>query len=230
MRKLLSIAALGLAGLLVASGCSVAAPPTPTAAPKPPAAVASAPPSAPASSASPAATTRKSYNGAPTMQIDPNKQYAATLQTSVGDMKAELYAKDTPNTVNNFVFLAREHFYDGVRFHRIIKSFMVQTGDPRGNGTGDAGYKFPDEKVTRKYERGTLAMANSGPNTNGSQFFIVHQDYPLPPNYVIFGKVTGGLDILDKIADTPVSADPRSGEKSIPQQEVTFKTITIAEQ
>ena len=91
-------------------------------------------------------------------------------------------------TVNNFVFLARQGFYDGVTFHRVIPNFMAQTGDPTGTGTGGPGYRFNDEPVTRKYVRGTLAMANAGPNTNGSQFFIVHKDYPLPPNYTIFGQ------------------------------------------
>ena len=137
------------------------------------------------------------------MQIDPSKHYTATIDTSLGTMKADLFASDAPITVNNFVFLARQGFYDGVTFHRVIPNFMAQTGDPTGTGTGGPGYRFNDEPVTRKYVRGTLAMANAGPNTNGSQFFIVHKDYPLPPNYTIFGKVTDGLDTLDKIATTP---------------------------
>ncbi len=161
------------------------------------------------------------------MQIDPNKTYAATIDTSLGTMKAELYAKDAPVTVNNFVFLARQGFYDGVTFHRVIKNFMAQTGDPTGTGTGGPGYKFQDEPVKRPYTRGTLAMANAGPNTNGSQFFIVHKDYPLPPNYTIFGKVTDGLDTLDKIADAPTG--PGRGGPNTPKTEIRITSIDIEE-
>lgn len=175
------------------------------------------------------ATERKQYSAPPAMAIDPNKTYTAIIETTDGKMTAELYAKDTPLTVNNFVALARDNFYDGVVFHRIIKDFMVQTGDPLGTGTGGPGYEFKDEPVTREYTKGTLAMANSGPNTNGSQFFIVHQDYPLPKNYTIFGKVTDGMDTLDKIANTPVEADPNTGEMSKPTQEVRITHIAIEE-
>jgi cyclophilin family peptidyl-prolyl cis-trans isomerase len=174
------------------------------------------------------AVSPKQFSSPPAMQIDANKQYTATIQTSDGPMTAELYAKDAPMTVNNFVFLANQGFYDNVPFHRIIKGFMVQTGDPTGTGTGGPGYRFPDEKVSRKYERGTLAMANAGPNTNGSQFFIVLQDYPLPPNYTIFGKLTDGLDTLDKLGNTPVQADAR-GENSKPVTPPTITGITISE-
>ncbi len=107
---------------------------------------------------------------------------------------------------------------------------MVQTGDPQGNGTGGPGYSFQDEPVTRDYVRGTLAMANSGPDTNGSQFFIVHQDYPLDKNYTIFGKVTEGLETLDAIASVPVTTNPMSGENSQPQEEVTITEVSIKEQ
>lgn len=168
------------------------------------------------------------WSSPPAMTIDPSKQYSATIKTSMGDMTAELFAKDAPITVNNFVFLANQHFYDNVKFHRIIKGFMVQTGDPTGTGAGGPGYRFQDEKVTRPYLRGTLAMANAGPNTNGSQFFIVQQDYPLPPNYTIFGQLTNGLDVLDKIASVPVSAG-RGGEKSVPTQDVRIESISISE-
>ena len=130
--------------------------------------------------------------------------------------------------MNNFVFLANQHFYDGVKFHRIIKTFMSQTGDPTGTGAGGPGYRFADEPVTRKYLQGTLAMANAGPNTNGSQFFVMNQDYPLPPNYTIFGRVTAGLDVVDKIANTPVVAGP-SGEQSSPTKNVTIQSIAIQE-
>lgn len=170
----------------------------------------------------------KQFSSPPAMQIDANKQYTATIDTTDGSMTAELFAKDTPITVNNFVFLARQGFYSGVPFHRILKGFMVQTGDPTGTGTGSPGYRFNDEPVTRKYERGTLAMANSGPNTNGSQFFIMHQDYALPPNYTIFGKLTSGLDVLDKLADTPVDRDPR-GEPSKPRTPPQISAVTIDE-
>jgi cyclophilin family peptidyl-prolyl cis-trans isomerase len=156
--------------------------------------------------------------------------YAATIETSLGTMKAELFVGDAPVTVNNFVFLAREGYYDGAPFHRIMKDFMVQTGDPvNRNGTGGPGYRFKDEPVKRSYERGTLAMANAGPNTNGSQFFIVHgKSVGLPPNYTIFGKLTEGIDTLDKIANVAVGPSS-SGERSKPQSEVTIPTVTIDE-
>ncbi len=161
------------------------------------------------------------------MQIDANKTYTATIDTTLGTMKAELYAKDAPVTVNNFVFLARQGFYDGVTFHRVIKNFMAQTGDPTGTGTGGPGYKFQDEPVKRPYARGTLAMANAGPNTNGSQFFIVHKDYPLPPNYTIFGTVTAGLETLDKIIDVPTG--PGRGGSDTPRTEIKITSIKIDE-
>jgi len=170
----------------------------------------------------------KQFASAPEMAIDVNKQYSATIETSAGAMTAELFAKDTPLTVNNFVFLARQGFYNGVPFHRILKGFMVQTGDPTGTGTGSPGYRFKDEPVSRKYERGTLAMANSGPNTNGSQFFVMHQDYQLSPNYTIFGKLSDGLDTLDKLANTPVGPDAR-GEPSKPQTPPQITSVTISE-
>lgn len=171
------------------------------------------------------------YSAPPAMQIDPNKTYTATIETTKGTLTVELFAAEAPRTVNNFVFLARDDFYDGIKFHRIIKDFMVQTGDPLGEGFGGPGYRFEDEPVTRSYVRGTLAMANSGPNTNGSQFFIVHQDYPLPPNYTIFGQVTDGLDVLDAIADTPVTMG-QGGDPvpSVPTEDVRILNIEISEQ
>jgi cyclophilin family peptidyl-prolyl cis-trans isomerase len=165
------------------------------------------------------------------MSIDPNKTYTAIIKTSLGEMTAELYPKDAPNTVNNFVFLSREGFYNGVIFHRIIKDFMVQTGDPTGTGRGDAGYKFADElKGPQTYTKGTLAMANAGPNTQGSQFFICHTDLKsrLPKNYTVFGQVTQGLETLDAIAGVPVSASS-TGERSKPQNEVKIESVTIEE-
>ncbi len=173
----------------------------------------------------------KQYSAPPPMTIDQSKTYIATIHTTDGDMKAELFAKEAPKTVNNFVFLAKDGYYNNVKFHRIIKDFMVQTGDPTGTGAGSPGYRFEDEKVTRPYKRGTLAMANAGPNTNGSQFFIVHKDYPLQPNYTIFGQVTDqdSLAVLDKIANTPVKASPR-GEMSVPTQDVLITSVDITVQ
>ncbi len=175
---------------------------------------------------------QKSWDKPPETIIDINKNYTAEIVTSKGTMKAQLFTKETPLTVNNFVFLAREKFYDQVKFHRIIKDFMVQTGDPKGDGTGGPGYKFNDEKVTRDYVRGTLAMANSGPNTNGSQFFIIHKDYNLPKQYTIFGQIDptdeASLKALDEISNTPVEKS-LSGEQSSPTEAVVIKTINIEE-
>jgi len=172
-----------------------------------------------------AATSKNNkYKSAPPMTISSAKKYTATIVTNKGEMTVELFAQDAPKTVNNFVFLANDQFYDGLIFHRIIKGFMIQGGDPTGTGTGSPGYKFEDEKVTKKYAKGILAMANSGPNTNGSQFFIMHTDYALPPNYTIFGQVTEGLEIIDAIATTPTGPGDR------PTQPVTITSITTQEQ
>jgi len=168
------------------------------------------------------------WPAAPEMTIDPAKKYKATLTTSEGVIEFDLLTDQAPKTVNNFVFLARANFYDGVTFHRIIKGFMVQTGDPTGTGSGGPGYKFEDEKVRLRYSKGIVAMANAGPNTNGSQFFIVHSpDAGLPPSYTIFGRVSAGEDVLDKIAKTPVGG---GGEGSKPQREVRIETATISEE
>ena len=164
----------------------------------------------------------------PKMQIDKTKQYTAVLDTTEGKIEIALAASLTPITVNNFVYLAKNKFYNNTIFHRIIDGFMVQGGDPVGNGTGGPGYKFDDEPFDGSYSRGTIAMANSGPNTNGSQFFIMHKDYPLPKNYVIFGKVTKGLDVVDKIATAPVSMG-MSGENSTPVNPVIIKSVIILE-
>ena|SRR3989344_1966807 len=122
----------------------------------------------------------------------------AVLETSKGIIEFEIFPA-TPKTSSNFVFLAKDKFYDGLTFHRVEPGFVIQGGDPVGNGTGGPGYKFEDEPVTLKYDRGIVAMANSGPDTNGSQFFIMLADTPLPPNYTIFGKVTTGMEVVDKI-------------------------------
>jgi peptidylprolyl isomerase len=163
----------------------------------------------------------------PDLTIDTTKHYTATISTTKGDIDVDLLAKDVPQTVNNFVFLAQQCFYNDVKFHRIIQGFMIQTGDPQGTGAGGPGYKFADEPVVGDYERGTLAMANAGKNTNGSQFFIVQGDaVQLPKAYTIFGKVTKGLDVVDQIASVPVGPS-RGGERSSPQQDVLIKSVTI---
>ncbi len=160
--------------------------------------------------------------------IDQNKSYIAKMKTTAGEMDIELNVKQTPITANNFVFLAKKHFYDNVIFHRVIKGFMIQGGDPTGTGMGGPGYKFADEPFTGEYTKGTIAMANSGPNTNGSQFFIMHDDYPLPPNYVIFGKVVSGLEVIDKIAEAPVTVS-ETGEMSKPVNPVKILSVEIVE-
>ena len=169
------------------------------------------------------------YTQPPNMQIDSSKNYKALIKTSQGDIAVDLTEKMTPVTVNNFVFLAKEGFYDNTIFHRIIEGFMIQGGDPLGNGTGNPGYKFDDEEFQGKYNRGTLAMANSGPNTNGSQFFIMHQDNQLPPDYVIFGNVIEGIEVVDKIVSQPVKAN-MMGEKSVPITPDKIISIDIIEE
>jgi cyclophilin family peptidyl-prolyl cis-trans isomerase len=165
----------------------------------------------------------KQYAQPPEMVIDPTKHYRGTIETSAGTMTVEFFPAEAPKTVNNFVFLAREGFYDGVIFHRVIRGFVIQGGDPTGTGRGGPGYRFEDEPVTRPYLRGTLAMANAGPNTNGSQFFIMHADYPLPPNYTIFGQLTGGEEVLDAIATAATGPGDR------PLEPVTITRVTIEE-
>jgi len=166
----------------------------------------------------------KQYPAPPPLTVDATKKYTAKISTSAGDMTAELYPGDAPRTVNNFVFLARDGFYNGVIFHRVISGFMIQGGDPTGTGTGGPGYRFEDEPVSKRYTRGTLAMANAGPNTNGSQFFIMHSDYGLPPNYTIFGKLTSGEEVVDAIANAPKNSNDR------PNQPVTINSVEITEE
>ena len=151
------------------------------------------------------------------------------LHTSAGDITLALDSQNTPITTNNFLTLAQKGFYDKTIFHRVISGFMVQGGDPKGDGTGGPGYQFNDEPITGEYKRGTVAMANSGPNTNGSQFFIMHADYPLPKNYVIFGKLKSGLDTLDKIANSPVESS-MFGENSIPVEPTVVKSVEVFEE
>ena len=144
----------------------------------------------------------KQWDKQPEMQIDPKKKYTASMKTSKGIIEIELYAEHAPKTVNNFVFLIKEGFYDGVSFHRVIEDFVIQGGDPTGTGRGGPGYKFEDELKGNplKHERGAISMANSGPNTNGSQFFIAHSPQShLNGKHTVFGKVTKGLEIVDTI-------------------------------
>jgi len=154
------------------------------------------------------------------------KLYTVTMTTSEGKIVLELDGNKTPTTVNNFITLAKKGFYDNTIFHRTIANFMIQGGDPTGTGMGGPGYKFADEKFDGDYTRGTIAMANSGPNTNGSQFFIMHADVGLPKNYVIFGKVTSGIETVDKIATAPTSMSD-SGENSKPVTPVKITSIEV---
>lgn len=145
----------------------------------------------------------KQYANPPALSIDPNKSYTAVFETTKGTFECELFAKDAPITVNNFVFLARDGFYDGIKFHRVIRNFVIQGGDPSGNGTGGPGYRWNDEPAALKlkHETGVLSMANAGANTNGSQFFVTHSPQPhLDGKHAVFGKVTGnGMNIVNAI-------------------------------
>jgi peptidyl-prolyl cis-trans isomerase B (cyclophilin B) len=144
----------------------------------------------------------KSYNSPTPMTIDVNKKYTALIKTARGDLTIELYPQDAPVTVNNFVALARKGFYNGLTFHRIIPGFMAQGGDPIGNGTGGPGYKFQDEFSSRTHQAGSLSMANSGPNTNGSQFFICYAPQPhLNGKHTVFGQLTQGMDVLKQLVN-----------------------------
>ncbi len=160
------------------------------------------------------------------MCIDPSKLYTAVIETTLGSMTASLDAIGAPNTVNNFVYLARYHYYDGIIFHRIINGFMCQGGDPTGTGRGGPGYKFADElPKPGRYEVGSLAMANAGPNTNGSQFFVVSgaDGTRLPPQYSLFGKVISGLDVVEAMQSV---ATDRSDK---PDTDVVINSVTITE-
>ncbi len=145
---------------------------------------------------------KKQWTTQPAMQIDPKKSYSATIETIKGNIEIELYPRYAPKTVNNFVFLSREGFYDGVVFHRVISNFMIQGGDPTGTGSGGPGYRFEDEFVGNplKHDKGVLSMANAGPGTNGSQFFITHSPQPhLNGKHTVFGQVTSGQQVVDAI-------------------------------
>lgn len=161
----------------------------------------------------------KSYPKAPELAIDPNKKYAAVFHTERGDIRVELYAKEAPITVNNFVFLARDGFYNGTTFHRVIRNFMVQGGDPLGTGVGGPGYKWNDEPGALRLKHsgpGVLSMANAGANTNGSQFFITHQATPhLDGKHAVFGQITdpNSLKVLMTIRERDPGRDPKPGDK-----------------
>lgn len=171
---------------------------------------------------------RTQYAQPPAVKIDPAKRYTATLTTNYGPIEVELYPEDAPQTVNNFVCLADDGYYNNTPFHRIVKGFVIQGGDPTGSGSGGPGYQFNDEPVTKDYEQGMLAMANAGPNTNGSQFFIVLDDLrgKLPKNYTIFGRVTDGQAAVDAIAAVPTRRGG-SGENSSPTETVTLESVTV---
>ena len=167
----------------------------------------------------------KKYAAPPAMGIDTSKTYTATIHTSRGDISVQLFASDAPNTVNNFVFLARDGFYDGVKFHRVIPNFMIQGGDPTGTGTGDPGYKLKQEFNEIKHTRGVLSMARTNdPNSAGSQFFLMHADAPFLDNqYTVFGKATSGLDVIDKIVNLPRDRNDR------PHNPAKINKITVTE-
>ena len=160
----------------------------------------------------------KQYKTPPEMTIDPKKKYKARIKTSKGDIVVELFADKTPKTVNNFVFLAREGYYDNTTFHRVIKPFMIQGGDPTGTGRGGPGYQFGDEfhKDLKHNAPGILSMANAGPNTNGSQFFITHIPTPhLDNRHSVFGKVVEGMDVVNAIPERDPGRAREPGEKLI---------------
>jgi cyclophilin family peptidyl-prolyl cis-trans isomerase len=169
---------------------------------------------------------RTSFPEEPPMVIDPSKRYTAEMTTSLGSLTIALDAASAPKTVNNFVFLSRYHYYDGVIFHRIIKGFVAQGGDPEGTGRGGPGYRFADELPRPgRYEVGSVAMANAGPNTNGSQFFIISgaDGVRLPPNYSLFGKVVKGLDVVEQLQSV------RTGAGDRPVDDVVIESVTITE-
>jgi cyclophilin family peptidyl-prolyl cis-trans isomerase len=166
----------------------------------------------------------------PEMTIDGSKKYSAKVETNKGDFTIELLPAEAPLAVNNFVCLARAGFYDNTPIHRIVSGFVIQGGDPTGTGRGGPGYRFNDEPISLDYEKGVVAMANAGPNTNGSQFFVVLDDLrgKLGKNYTIFGKVTEGIDTVDTLGKVQTSAGS-SGEKSSPVEPVTIEKVTITE-
>jgi cyclophilin family peptidyl-prolyl cis-trans isomerase len=160
------------------------------------------------------------------LTLDQSKNNVVKLTTDAGEIDIKLFVTETPVATNNFAYLVNKGFYNGLKFHRVMEGFMIQGGDPNGDGTGGPGYQFKDETITKDYTRGIVAYANSGPNTNGSQFFIMHADYPLPKNYVIFGEVVTGLETVDKIATAPVEANTQ-GEASTPITPVVIQKAEL---
>lgn len=177
------------------------------------------------------ATTQTNDNTTTTTKTIMNGQHLVTIKTDLGDMTFQTYDADAPKTVQNFIALAEKGFYNNVIFHRVIPGFMIQGGDPTGTGMGGPGYKFEDElnpatdSYKAGYKKGVLAMANAGPNTNGSQFFIMVSDYPLPNNYTIFGKIVSGQDVADKIAQQP--RDQRNNDR--PLTPVKMNQVLVSE-
>lgn len=206
-KKLMTIVLLGVT--LFAIGCAGQASPSSVPSPKP-----------------------TKWSTPPAMTIDKTKTYYATVDTSLGTFKIQLFASESPLTVNNFIFLSKQGYYNGVIFHRIMKSFMIQTGDPTGTGSGSPGYRFNDElPVKHQYEPGIVAMANSGANTNGSQFFVCtgadSRNLNSMPNYTQFGKIVEGMDIVQKIASVPVVSN--GFEVSKPVTPPVIKSISISQ-
>ena len=161
----------------------------------------------------------------PEQVLDDQLNHQGTIETSEGTIEVRLFSNEAPMAANNFAFLAGKTFYDDTLIHRVVPGFVVQMGDPTGTGTGGPGYRFEDELVSsrnRGYSRGILAMANAGPNTNGSQFFICLDDVGLPPSYTVFGEVTAGMDVVDAIAGVPLR-----GER--PKDDVTVASVRMAE-
>ncbi len=169
---------------------------------------------------------RQHFTREPEMCIDLERRYTATMETTLGTMVFSLDALSAPKTVNNFVALSRYHFYDGLTFHRVIREFMCQGGDPDGTGRGGPGYRFKDElPAPGRYEIGSLAMANAGPNTNGSQFFVVSgaNGLRLPPQYSLFGKLVSGMKVLELIQQVPTDRNDK------PIADVEIHSVTIEE-
>ncbi|MFE5331781.1 peptidylprolyl isomerase [Embleya sp. NPDC056575] len=206
----------------------------------PPSAQPSAPQSPPAAkpktcaAPAPGEPTKEQFSAEPAMSIDTAGAYTMTLKTTCGEVKVALDAAKAPHTVNSFAFLAGKKFFDHTKCHRLTTGGLavLQCGDPTGTGTGGPGYKFVDENLgtagadgTAAYPAGTVAMANSGPGTNGSQFFLVTGDSKLPPNYTPFGKVTGGMDVLQKIA---AAGTEDGGSDGAPHENVVLDSVTVA--
>jgi peptidylprolyl isomerase len=170
-----------------------------------------------------------SFSAAPEMELDLDRSYEAVISTSVGDITMQLFAREAPITVNSFIFLAKQRYFEGIIFHRVVRDFVIQTGDPTGTGMGGPGYTFPDElHRTYPYEPGMVAMANSGPDTNGSQFFICSGIYCNNlneiPNYTIFGQVIAGMEFVQEINRVEVDQQDR------PLKEIVIKSVTIREE